>query len=112
MKNNNKVLIKFDANWADEFDVYGFTIVNYEKYQEILKWIQERGKDRINCYFGTNEGWDDETLEQFSRHYSYHVIDPEEAKIVQRLFGNKFGVCPDVFTIVEDYEDEEEYDDE
>ena len=53
-------LISGSYNWADEFEVYFYEIINeddYKLYQALKKYL----KTWIDSYyFGTNEGWDDD----------------------------------------------------
>lgn len=52
------VLIKFEDNYADEFDVYGLRVFKtYEEWQKIFVDFIERNKDNdyIDWYFGSNE---------------------------------------------------------
>lgn len=49
------LLVKFDKNWADEFDVYGFKLMTPEQYAELIDNV-----DKLTFSFGTNEGWDEQ----------------------------------------------------
>lgn len=57
------ILVKYCSNWADEFDIHGFAIMNDEEY---LQWIEDFRKAKefnYDWYFGTNEFinyWDEE----------------------------------------------------
>src|SRR4051812_49402234 len=51
-------LVKFNRDWADEFYVSGFKVVDPEEVEE----IQAHFSVERTCYFGTNEGWESETL--------------------------------------------------
>lgn len=49
------ILVKYYSNWADEFDIQGFAIMNEEEY---IQWIEDfRKAEEIDYvwYFGTNE---------------------------------------------------------
>lgn len=57
------ILVKYCSNWADEFDIQGFAIMNEEEY---IQWIEDFRKAKetdYEWYFGTNEYisyWDEE----------------------------------------------------
>ena len=57
------ILVKYCSNWADEFDIQGFAIMNEEEY---LQWIEDFRKAKefnYDWYFGSNEFinyWDEE----------------------------------------------------
>ena len=49
------ILVKYCSNWADEFDIQGFAIMNDEEY---IQWIEDFRKasyTKYQWYFGTNE---------------------------------------------------------
>lgn len=49
------ILVKYCSNWADEFDIQGFAIMNDEEY---IKWVEDfRKAEKTDYvwYFGTNE---------------------------------------------------------
>ena len=49
------ILVKYCSNWADEFDIQGFAIMNEEEY---IQWIEDFRKAEetdYDWYFGTNE---------------------------------------------------------
>jgi hypothetical protein len=52
-----KVLIKFNDNYADEFDVSGFKVMTYDDWVEIEKDLlkSEYLKGPFETYFGSNE---------------------------------------------------------
>ena len=57
------ILVKYNSNWSDEFDIQGFAIMNEEEY---IQWVDDfrKAKERdYEWYFGTNEYisyWDEE----------------------------------------------------
>ncbi len=83
-----KVLVKFDADWADEFNCYGFSIMPetvWKKYKEDLKkleWPQER-------YFGTNESFNWETRDEHLKDFKVKKISEKESEGLAKLFGLK-----------------------
>jgi len=90
-------LVLYDNNWADEFNVEGFTIYNEEDYikfkdrmVEAEKYIKEG--NTIEHYFGTNQGI------EFGRGYSAELKDcykvreitDEQAVMIKELFNVRY----------------------
>jgi hypothetical protein len=83
------VLVKFQKDWADEFDVYGYKIYNSE-----ADWLKEKGDLSEHTFmFGTNEGWEDEGDFE-DDDFTVTEITPEEAATIRKLFGNSWGHFP------------------
>ena len=51
-------LINASADWADEFDVPIYEILNEEEYRIYMYAKNKLDSLYIDKYFGTNEGWD------------------------------------------------------
>ena len=73
------LLVEFNHNWADEFDVHGLAIMTQEQYKQNMKYAE-----RANYYFGTNEGWEDEDLT-----HGFKVLssDPKEIEVIERVLN-------------------------
>lgn len=82
------VLVKFNKDWADEFDVSGFKIYNSE-----ADWLKEAGNlDEHSFMFGTNEGWDEGEIDDID--FSVTEISNEDAAVIRNTLGNTFGIFP------------------
>lgn len=90
-------LVKFDKDWADEFSVYGFNIFKQEEWDLLAEEMKRRKKDQAGTwYFGTNEGWDDDTIGDFYDALTPILITEEEKALFIKLFGREeFGIFPD-----------------
>lgn len=88
-------LIKFQKDWADEFYVYGFWVATDEQWLKYKALAQEL--DEIGFYFGTNEGWDDWSIDDLLHSdLTVENITDIEAATITRLFGtNAYAVFPD-----------------
>ena len=77
-----KLLIKFNKDWADEFDVYGLAIMTECEWQTFVAGIPD-----LTYNFGTNEGWeepgeiDEDDFEAVAITYS------EELVLQMAIFG-------------------------
>ena len=84
------LLVKFEGNWADEIDFYGFHVMTEEQWEfkknEIMHtpFPQEVG-------FGTNEAETYEDPEEYLENFKVTEITVTEAEIVNRLFGTYYG---------------------
>lgn len=118
-----KFLVKFSADWADEFRCDGFAVLDEVEATQLKAWASTER----TFYFGTNEGWDDE---EFINDLTFTEITEEQAETLMTLFpklkridstythdgkeyvyttGGKFGIFPSHFM---DTEDEEDFEDE
>ena len=81
------VLVKFEKDWADEFDVENFYArkgVTVEQETEQLQKELARGEYRG---FGSNEGWEPE--EQSIDDYKVTKISDEEFDVLHKLFNGR-----------------------
>ena len=74
-------LITFSRDWADEFNVYGFKVV--DSMAEAAEFKAHFAKPRT-YYFGTNEGWEDEILDES---ITITEVSDHEAATLCRLLG-------------------------
>lgn len=82
------VLVKFEKDWADEFDVHGFKI-----YNSLADWHKEAGDLSEHSYmFGTNEGWEEGDFEDDD--FTVTEITNETAQVLRATFGNSWGHFP------------------
>lgn len=100
--------VTFESDWADEFTVYGFRIFTNEEWETYKKELHEHSGS-LSFYFGTNEGWDEETADHFlSNMTATDISEDDVAKLVE-IFNLKkawkdyleWGTFPDF-----DYNDE------
>ena len=90
-------LVKFKADYADEFDVVGFRLMTEESmgayFDFKCKLFEEN--ELVEWYFGTNEfiGW--EFFIDFSSCFSFRRLTEDEADKVRELFGTEYGNFPD-----------------
>lgn len=82
------VLVKFSKDWADEFDVYGFCV-----YASKEIWEETKGDlSELEYSFGTNEGWEEGDFDDSD--FTVTEISEDEAKVLTKLFGSKWGNYP------------------
>jgi|JI10StandDraft_1071094.scaffolds.fasta_scaffold66129_7 hypothetical protein len=89
----SKIFVEFDNNYADEFDVNGFRIMdrkNWEKHLEKAKKTFEE-EETQEVYFGTNEQIIFEGFDDYERSFTVKDITDEEAKVLSKFLGNQYG---------------------
>ena len=82
------VLVKFQKDWADEFDVYGHKI-----YESKEAWEEAKGDlSELSSSFGTNEGWEEGDFEEDD--FTVVEITQEEADTLNKFFNAYWGHFP------------------
>ncbi len=99
------VLVKYDCNYADEFDLEGFVVMSQLEWlkhitsveKHFQKWDSEHEPDRwgnregIEVYFGTNEQIIYEGFESYRRSFEVTELSDTDYKTLERLFGKTYG---------------------
>lgn len=98
-------LVKFSRDWADEFEAEGFGILSDEEWEEFVKVVKENPNAETSFWFGTNEGWEYETIESFYDCYDEENLQNMEKSVLQKFFGKSvnFGVCPHPLELIEKF---------
>ena len=85
-----KVLISFQADYADEFDVYGWAVRDTEYWEKLqanaVKWFEDNPGKMLEFWFGTNEGVEFYTIEDFQAAYTLKPITDEQAETIIASF--------------------------
>lgn len=104
-------LVKFSKDWADEFDVHGFAVFEKEEWDKIAQEMEEKkNKPAGNVGFGTNEGWEDETVGDYIRNFKATEVSEKERNVLVKLFDLKrggYGHFPCIGTILSGGEDDD-----
>ena len=84
----SKLLIQYKDNYADEFDISGFMIVEESEWNMYLKFLQSDKIAWPQCwYFGTNEGVQFDSLGELLSCYTRVQISDAEAEFLEMAFG-------------------------
>jgi len=106
----SKILVTFEADWADEFSVYGFKVYDLESW-ELTKKEFLAAEYYSSYYFGTNEGWDDDEIDKdWLDNYEVQAISDEQAKVLDDLFDSEFGDFVNPIEIIGENEENENLD--
>ena len=112
------ILVKFEDNYADEFDTSGFQIMTQYELDEFLAFARDSfirasameltperfvyhrqpelvfNDDYVECYFGTNEQWMWTSYEDFMSCLSFSQLSSEAMKYIVTNVGTDYGMFP------------------
>lgn len=78
-------LVRYNGNWADEFDVYFHQVMSEDELKEAEDTITATDWDREEFYFGTNEAIDFSTYELINFLNRAEEITEEQFKVLEEL---------------------------
>lgn len=93
MEEKKYKLIIWDEDWADEFDIFGFDIIELSNFNNLLNIIEETDKDSLaealngEYYFGTNESMEYEYDDIINTLSSAQTISKSEYDVLCKLFS-------------------------
>lgn len=102
-----KKLIIWNECWADEFNVFGFEIVDNEEIKKVVEWLRT-GPILYEFGFGSNQDLEFTTFELIHILENSKEIDEKEEDILKKLFKyNSNGTC--FFDNIKERMEEEDY---
>lgn len=83
------LLVIYDDNYGDEFDLYGFKIMTQEDFDDMIGTAEKVITDNPDreYYFGTNEAMQYSSIREYRNAMKVQEISVEEAKTIAKLFG-------------------------
>lgn len=88
--------IRFKNNWADEFDVAGFLIMEEKEWEAHVQEVKEKfvvGPRSVG--FGTNEDIEYLNAKDYLNSFTVLALTQAEIRIVERALGTRyFGIVP------------------
>ena len=87
------LLIKFEKNYADEFDVYGTRIMTNTEWAD---YLNEAMKDTYpkEIYFGSNEQIEFDNYQDVVNSLTVELLSGEQAQTIQDKLGDEYGWFP------------------
>ena len=76
-------LVKFNKNWADEFDVQHFFVCVDTTLEQTKQNVLEN-KVGQETWFGTNENWEEEEIELSD--FTFHELSDKELTVFKKFF--------------------------
>jgi len=94
-----KILLVYQDNWADEIDFKSYRIMDVDAWEALKAKMfadEASGDGSTSVCFGTNEENEYDSVEDLLKRITETTISDEDAEVLERLLGNKFG-CPRYF---------------
>lgn len=89
-------ICNFSRDWADEFDVKGSRLFTEDEKNTFEQEFENDPDREISAGFGTNEGWEEETLEEWKNSYKFVEITKSTYDELKAKFKYGFGTFIDV----------------
>lgn len=87
----SNLLLTFREDWSDEFDVYGFVIVDRYYFKDVKAYAELlEVKEIKEWYFGSNEAFYETTTDMLNK-YSIQEITLKETATLLKLLGSSYG---------------------
>ena len=85
-----KVLLTWKSNWADEMDIYGFVITTDHQWETYKKNVKEKDEEFTLC-IGTNEDIYYNNGTELLSEISVSKLSDQEVDIISKNIGTLFG---------------------
>ena len=94
-------LIKYTADYADEFDCEGFGVFESTKWKSLCEKVEKSfvNCDNVEVSFGTNESLYFDSYESWIKSFSEVDISEEEYNFIMKNFGKTFGTGDNIFSV-------------
>ena len=83
-----KRLIKWQKDWADEFDMIGFVIMEEDSFASLIDSINTAAYP-YEASFGSNEAYTFENPQDVMSGMKIKTVTDEDAEALERIFGSK-----------------------
>ncbi len=80
------VLVKYDDNWADEFDVEGYRVFTRSEFEHFVDMVSNHSFDGVRHGFGTNEEIEYFDVESYLNTLTATAISAADFDTFVRLF--------------------------
>jgi len=88
-----RILLTFDEDWADEFSMFGFEVVDLEFLKEVTKLAQKIPERSREYCFGSNEWYEFTALEVLTK-LERTTVSCAEENLLRKLFNGSRGYTP------------------
>lgn len=85
-------LCLYDSNYADEFDVEGFSLFNEEEYKIYTETIEQLDFNDFDIYFGTNEYQIISGVDDLKHSLDWKKISEDEYNVIHEIVGSEYGL--------------------
>jgi hypothetical protein len=100
-------LVKFSRDWADEFVAEGFDAIPDYEWEEFVEAVKENPDALTSYWFGTNEGWENETIKSFYDYYEVKELPYADGMTLYRFLipNGSFGVFPHPLELIKNFDE-------
>lgn len=84
------ILFKWEKDWADEFDMTGFRVIS-ENIWNAFQTAAKKMEYPQEFYFGTNEEYTFDNINQLMNGIKTIEITDEEAEVIKKCFAPSYG---------------------
>jgi hypothetical protein len=91
-----KLILYYNDNYADEFDVSGYDVITKHQYDRIMVYMQNyfKVKKRYEWSFGTNEEIHYRSYDEFYSAFDTRLISEEDYLVLAKLGLTSSGSTP------------------
>lgn len=111
LDDSQMLLLTAEMNYADEFDMSEFMVIEAGEFKKIIEAAEDYD-DEIEWYFGTNEELCYDSGSDMLDEISVKKITEAEAEMINKIFDGGFGNAGFFDHLFEVLEDEDETDDD
>jgi len=102
------VLVRFNSNWADEFDVEGIKLFTKDAWSNLLRLVEQYVNFPLEYYFGTNESFEWENFNEYRSCFSEQDITDIQANYLKEMLLTEAGYFPHPIDLFNGLPEEEE----
>lgn len=92
---SDKVLVKFEGNWADEIDFNGHCVMTREQWDQLMQkaaaWFMNNAGDEYTYCIGTNEDFEWSDYREWRDCYKVVEITEDEAVVLMK-YSNRQNI--------------------
>jgi hypothetical protein len=94
-------LVKYSADWADEFDCKGFGLFKNDEWDKLCRKVEKALEDcsLAETPFGTNESLQFDSYRAWRKCFEETDISEQEYNFLKKNFGDPFGTGSSIFDI-------------
>ena len=90
------ILVKFNHNYADEYDVIGFKLMTIDQYEIMLDSVRETfvlSEGTVSCGWGGNDQIEFESYEEWHGGLMVTELSSDAFSIITDTIDSSFGHC-------------------
>lgn len=90
---NDKILVKLETDWADEFMVQSIWLTTKSEFENFLDVLSKKDvNEEVKVYYGTNQFIDFTSVDDIIDSLSVTSISEDYYNTIVDLLGSSFGI--------------------